>query len=301
MITPKPPRNLALLAVSAGALAVIAACGSVSKANAPAATTPPVAAPAATTAPSPAPSPTSTLTGPVGTVYQVTDDSGNKMTVTLTRMIDPALGADQFSTPNNGFRFVGAVFTLKGVSGTFSDDANSDATVVGSNIQSYTADFNSIAGVTNFNHGEFNLTPGTTSIGAVTFQVPDGVKVASVQWSGSIFGGAPAAWVVPATPSSGTSAGAWATVSAYYQDITSKNYAAAWRLLGYNPQGGGYASFVAGYANTGTQTVTETSASGDQVSFTLTSDNPDGTVQTYTGTDTVTGGRIIAASVTQTG
>ena len=90
-------------------------------------------------------------------------------------------------------------------------------------------------------------------------------------------------------------------MSAYYQDITSKNYAAAWRLLGYNPQGGGYASFVAGYADTGTQTVTETSASGDQVSFTLTSDNPDGTVQTYAGTDTVTGGRIIHASVTQTG
>ena len=301
MITPKPRRNLALLAGGVGALAVIAACGSVSKASAPAASTPPVAAPAATAAPSPAPSPTSTLTGPVGTVYQVTDDSGNKMTVTLTRMIDPALGADQFSTPNNEFRFVGAVFTLKGVSGTFSDDANSDATVVGSNVQSYTADFNSIAGVTNFNNGEFNLTPGTTSIGAVTFQVPDGVKVASVQWSGSIFGGPPATWVVPATSSSGTSSGAWATVSAYYQDITSKNYAAAWRLLGYNPQGGGYASFVAGYADTGTQTVTETSASGDQVSFTLTSDNPDGTVQTYAGTDTVTGGRIMAASVTQTG
>ncbi len=73
------------------------------------------------------------------------------------------------------------------------------------------------------------------------------------------------------------------------------------RLLGYNPQGGGYASFVAGYADTGTQTVTEISASGDQVSFTLTSDNPDGTVQTYAGTDTVTGGRIIHVSVTQTG
>jgi hypothetical protein len=47
--------------------------------------------------------------------------------------------------------------------------------------------------------------------------------------------------------------------------------------------------------------VTEVSASGDQVSFTLTSDNPDGIVQTHAGTDTVTGGRIIHASVTQTG
>jgi hypothetical protein len=157
-----------------------------------------------------------------------------------------------------------------------------------------------LVGVTNFNNGEYNLTPRQTSVGAVTFQVPDGVKVSSIQWGGTL-GSSTATWTVPAVSSSGTSAGAWATVSAYYQDITSKDYTAAWRLLGYNPQGGGYASFVAGYADTGTQTVTETSASGDQVSFTLTSDNPDGTVQTYTGTDTVTGGRIMAASVTQTG
>ena len=46
------------------------------------------------------------------------------MTVTLTKMIDPAQGADQFSTPNNGYRFVGAVFTLDGVSGTFSDETD---------------------------------------------------------------------------------------------------------------------------------------------------------------------------------
>lgn len=250
----------------------------------------------------PTPSPTAPLSGPLGTVYQVTDASGNKMTVTLSKVIDPAQGADQFNTPNNGYRFVGAVFTLKGVSGTFSDDANTDASVIGANGQSYTADFDSIAGYTNFNNGEFNLTPGQTSVGAVTFQVPVGVKVASVQW-GSGFGSSVATWVVPATSSSSSpraGGGAWAVVSAYYRDITAKDYAAAWRLLGYNPQGGGYANFVAGYANTGTQTVTETGASGDQVSFTLTSDNPDGTVQTYTGTDTVTGGKITAANVTQT-
>lgn len=222
------------------------------------------------------------------------------MTVKLTQVIDPAQGADQYTTPNNGSRFVGAVFTLNGVSGTFSDDANSDATLIGSNSQTYTFDASNLASVTNFNNGEYNLTPGQTSVGAVAFQVPDWVKVSSIQWGGT-FGSSAATWTVSAVSSSGTSAGAWATVSAYYQDITSKDYAAAWRLLRYNPQGGGYASFVAGYAGTGTQTVTEISASGDQVSFTLTSDNPDGTVQTYAGTDTVTGGRIIHVSVTQTG
>ena len=93
----------------------------------------------------------------------------------------------------------------------------------------------------------------------------------------------------------------WAVISAFYADITKKDYAAAWALLGYDPNGVSYASFVAGYADTGTQTVTEVSESGGQVSFNLTSNNPDGTIQTYSGTDTVRNGRIVAASVVQTG
>ncbi len=86
----------------------------------------------------------------------------------------------------------------------------------------------------------------------------------------------------------------------FYADITSHAYAAAWRLLGFRLHGEAYASFVAGYADTGHQTVTKIGKSGYQVSFTLQSDNPDGTVQTYQGTDTVTGGKIVAADVVQT-
>jgi hypothetical protein len=208
--------------VTVGALVVLGIVAAIVAGTRHSSSSPPAAAPPATASPAPAgqvtdpsgnvclaldqagycpgddptPSPSAPLTGPPGTVYQVTDSSGNVMSVTLTKVIDPAQGADQFSTPNNGFRFVGVVFTLKGVSGTFSDDANSDAAVVGANGQSYTADFNSIAGYTNFNNGEFNLTPGQTSVGAVTFQVPVGVKVASVQWGGQ-FGSSVATWTLP--------------------------------------------------------------------------------------------------------
>lgn len=110
----------------------------------------------------------------------------------------------------------------------------------------------------------------------------------------------PIATAPSATPS-GKPGGGWAVISAFYADITKKDYAAAWALLGYDPNGVSYASFVAGYADTGTQTVTEVSESGGQVSFNLTSNNPDGTIQTYSGTDTVRNGRIVAASVVQTG
>jgi hypothetical protein len=276
---------------------LVASCGSIAKTSAPGSATP--AALASTKA---APSPSNSLSGPVGTVYAVTDQGGGKMSVTLTQVIDPAQGSDQFTTPDNGNRFVGAVFSIKGISGTFSDDANNDATLIGSNGQTYSTDFNSIAGYTNFNSGEYNVSPGENSVGAVTFQVPRTVKVAKIEWSASGgFGGAPAEWLVPAAARSSTSGTSpWPVVRAFYRDISLRDYAAAWRLLGFHPHGSGYASFVAGYSHTGGQTVRKISESGDQVSFTLRSDNPDGTIQTYQGTDTVTGGKIVAAHIVQT-
>ncbi len=177
-------------AVAALAATVIlggAGCGSIVKTSARAHT-----APAAPTSSEAAPPPTPSLSGPIGTSYAVTDPSGNKVSVTLTRVIDPAQGADQFTTPQSGSRFVGAVFSIKGISGAFSDDANNDATVVGSNGQTYTADFDSIAGYTGFNDGEFSVSAGESSVGAVTFQIPLAVKVSKVEWSANGgFGGAP--------------------------------------------------------------------------------------------------------------
>jgi hypothetical protein len=81
----------------------------------------------------------SSLSGPIGTVYQAVDESGNKMTVELTRIIDPAHAASQFTAPGNGKR----------------------------------------------------------SAGAVTFQIPAGLKVARIQWSVDGVGASPPAqWVI---------------------------------------------------------------------------------------------------------
>ncbi len=133
----------------------------------------------------------------VGGGFAVTSSSGSKYDVHLTKVIDPAQGTDEFSTPDAGKRLVGAVFRITGVKGNSSDDANNDATLIGSNGQAYQADFDSIAGYTNFSSGQFNAAPGAAEVGAVTFQVPAGVKVAEVQWSAdSGFGGAPGIWKV---------------------------------------------------------------------------------------------------------
>ena len=92
-------------------------------------------------------------------------------------------------------------------------------------------------------------------------------------------------------------------VAAYYRDISARRYARAWALI--SPALDtiqSYAQFVAGYACTGTERPAKLSRSGHQVSFHLTViDNCAGATQYYTGTDTVHGGKIVAAHVTRTG
>lgn len=155
-------------------------------------------APSAPDSSSPAPSPSDSLTGPVGTEFTVTsqDNSGNdvKYGVTADKITDPASGADQYTTPDSGKRFIGVEFTVTGISGYSSDDANSDAIILGDNGQTYSADFSSISAGTNFNSGNFGVRSGQTQVGWVTFQVPRGVKVASVQWQPGLGDQQPATW-----------------------------------------------------------------------------------------------------------
>jgi hypothetical protein len=94
----------------------------------------------------------------------------------------------------------------------------------------------------------------------------------------------------------------WAVVTAYYRDINAGRYARAWALISPGlDTGQSYAEFVAGYACTGTERPAKLSQSGDQVSFHLTvTDNCTGATQSYTGTDIVRGGKIVAAHVTRT-
>ena len=93
----------------------------------------------------------------------------------------------------------------------------------------------------------------------------------------------------------------WAVVSAYYGDIESGDYAGAWALLDSGlTTGQTYQQFVDGFACTGSQDLTETGQSGDQVSFDLAAtDDCTGAVQDFSGTDTVQGGLIVAADVSQ--
>ena len=127
----------------------------------------------------------------IGSYFDVGDGSGDTYRVTLVKIIDPAQGTSEFDVPDNGKRFVGAVFKIKALKGSPRDeDANSDADLIGSNGQTYTFDLNDIAGYTNFDNGTIHVPQGQTVTGSVAFQVPDGVKVAEVQWTPGSFGSA---------------------------------------------------------------------------------------------------------------
>ncbi len=132
----------------------------------------------------------------IGSSFDVQDGSGDTYRVTLVKIVHPARGAaGPFDTPDSGTRFVGAVFRITGVSGSpKGDDANNDATLMGSNGKTYTCDFNDIAGYANFNDGVIQVTQGGTTTGAVSFQVPDGVQVTVVQWSSANGFGTTVAW-----------------------------------------------------------------------------------------------------------
>jgi len=126
--------------------------------------------------------PPAPATGHIGDTATVTDSSGDQYSVTIKQIIDPAQGADQFSTPDNGKHFVGVVYQVKLISGKIDDSADNCATLMGSDGHAYDSDLSSIAGYSGTSN-LLKLNTGESQTGAVVFQVPNGVKATTVKWT----------------------------------------------------------------------------------------------------------------------
>jgi hypothetical protein len=87
-------------------------------------------------------------------------------------------------------------------------------------------------------------------------------------------------------------------VQAYYQAINEHRYQVAWQLGGKNT-GQSYASYVAGFNGTASDVLLIGEASGDMVRGTLTANQTDGSIKTYSGSYTVQGGVITTFQVAQ--
>jgi hypothetical protein len=103
----------------------------------------------------------------------------------------------------------------------------------------------------------------------------------------------------PATAGAASGTGPWLVVAAYYADIKAGNYRAAWKLINNGKTTGQtYSQFVSGYSCTGSEQVSEISQSGNVVTFDISATNTcTGQPQSYTGTDTVRGGKVVAATI----
>ena len=136
--------------------------------------------------------------GQIGSSFELKDGSGNLYRVAMAKVIDPAKGENQFTVPDAGKRFVGLVFRVKALTGSPQDeDANNNAVIIGSNGRNYAAEFDGIAGYTNFDHGAIHVSKGETVTGSVTFQLPKDVKVSTVQWTALSGFGATVEWIGP--------------------------------------------------------------------------------------------------------
>ena len=160
------------------------------------------AEPAASTAGTPAPGtsapPTGTRTGQLGATLPVSDTSGTQLDVTLTKVIDPASGANSYSKPASGKHFVGVKLRVQNQApSTYQNNANNETTITLSNGKTLQAGYKPIANCGNFDNGQIKLKSGATSTGCVTFQVPKGSKVIRVSYSNTIFPGTTALWSIP--------------------------------------------------------------------------------------------------------
>jgi hypothetical protein len=136
---------------------------------------PQVITPVVTTAPSPV---------ALGATTVVHDYLGNELSITASQIVDPATAAAGSGLADAGYRFVAVEFSLSDSSGgEIEGDVNFSTTVLGSDNQTYTADFGSVAECSNPVFGLFTLLGGDNSTGCVVFELPVAVTVQTVVFS----------------------------------------------------------------------------------------------------------------------
>jgi hypothetical protein len=132
----------------------------------------------------------------VGSAIAFDDRSGNKGTVTLAQVIDPAQTTNSIGNPEAGKRLIGVKFVIAATAGIVNGNANVDSSLEASNNQTYKPTFNDIAGCTNFDGGDYSVTAGRTATGCVTFELATALKVAYVRFSPG-YSNSIAEWKVP--------------------------------------------------------------------------------------------------------
>ncbi|TGB16005.1 DUF4352 domain-containing protein [Streptomyces sp. MZ04] len=168
-----------------GACALIAAGGaSVQLAAAPA-----VAAPAAAVTdhwPTAAPSPPEPEPEPgIGATLSLEGNTrGERLDVTVLKVVDPAHTANQIFAPEPGNRYVAVQFQLKNTGDApYKDSPGNGAVLVDADGQHFdSALFAKTTAGPSF-PGSVSISPGDTARGVITFELPDSAKPVQVQFA----------------------------------------------------------------------------------------------------------------------
>jgi hypothetical protein len=122
----------------------------------------------------------------LGTAETLHDFYDDPLAVTASQVVDPATAASGSGLPDSGYRFVAVQVSLENNGPEeISDDANFAMTITGSDGQTYTADFGTVSGCTDFQEGSgfFELASGDSTSGCVVFELPTAVAVQTVSFS----------------------------------------------------------------------------------------------------------------------
>jgi Domain of unknown function (DUF4352) len=161
----------------------------------PAATAPTTSS-GATKAATPAAKPKDAHVGDTITVHGM--DEGSKLAVTLVKWVDPAKGGDEFTTPGAGKRFVAAQIRVTNTGSAFYDDTPSNGMqVADANGQRFESTFGDVSAGPSM-PAEVKLAAGDKALGYVTFEVPKGSKIVTLQFTAdSGFADEAGEWKIP--------------------------------------------------------------------------------------------------------
>ena len=146
-------------------------------------------------------SPAATKEPTVGDTVTVTGLTGEKISITLLKVLDPAQqDPNSFDQPASGKKFVAPQFEVKNVGSAVYDDAPlNDVSVFSSTNEQYgtTIVTDLTAGAMLGASGSLRLSPGQSAVGYVVCEVPMGAKVSRVQYTPSSgFSNQTAQWTV---------------------------------------------------------------------------------------------------------
>ena len=125
------------------------------------------------------------------------NDAGEKVTVTLVQIVDNAQGADEYTKPDAGNRFVAVQFQIVN-SGTaaYNDSPSNGAKAIDTAGQQFDPSFMNDTKAGPSLPAGTKIAPGGKALGFLTFELPTSSTLASVQFSMNSGFGSTGEWSV---------------------------------------------------------------------------------------------------------